>query len=270
MNIKTLLFAALLTIASSAAMAAETLILNPYNTITFEELGNQPLDNIGWTGGGASTLFGTAPLYTGNPSSYVVQASGTVKLTAVSPAQTMPEEFTNAATGELLYFSAWIVKNGGGGGVVFSTNSSASLYGSVIAGFGIADGANGTFTYFNGTSMAFSSVVAGRNIWYELVYVIDFNREDPGLSLGYLYYRDLNTSTYEIVPEVNGLQLTWLANANQNLLDFAYYRIDGARNNMQLDHFSVGQVIPEPSTVAVLLTGAISLVYFRRKRFCKS
>jgi len=269
MNIKSLLFATLLTLASSAALVAETLILNPYNTITFEELGNQTLDTIGWSGAGASTITGTKSL-TGNPHPYAIQAPGSTKLTAVSPEQTMPEDFTNAATGELLYFSAWIVKNGGGGGVVFSTNSSATLYGSVIAGFGIADGANGTFTYFNGTSMAFSSVVAGRNIWYELVYVIDFNREDPGLSLGYLYYRDLNTSTYEIVPEVNGLQLTWLANANQNLLDFAYYRIDGARNNMQLDHFSVGQVIPEPSTVAVLLTGAISLVYFRRKRFCKS
>lgn len=265
--IKSLLLSILFSVLGSVGSHAASLTLESYNTITFEDLGDQPLSNATppWTGAGAPILTGTVATGTGNTNSNVVQAPGSTRYTAVSPAQSLADDFKNATTGELLYFSAWMLKNGGEGGVIFSTNDSSGNLNNAIVGFGMGANATGAFTYFNGTSLVSSSVLPKRNNWYELVYVIDYNRENPALSLGYFYYREVGTETYYVIPEVNGVTLTWL-NESRNPTDFSYYRIEAARNNTQFDNFSVGIVIPEPGSAAALGVAGILFAVFRRKK----
>ena len=215
-----------------------------------------------WTGTGASSIMAAVPASTGNSSAMAIHAPGTTRIGALSPQQTLPSAFTSATTGDTLYFSAWLLKNGGGGSVVFNSNSLASGYTFTLGGFGITEGAKGYFTYLtdvNGDNLpelATSTILAERNTWYEMALVIRLDATNHANSLGYLYYRAEKHTEFTVLPEFNGVKMSWWS-SGFNATDFAYYRIDSARNSFQIDNLSVGIVAPKPSVG--MLSGEVGI-----------
>jgi len=223
-----------------------------------------------WTGAGASSIVAAVPAGTGNSSAMAITAPGAVNLTALSPQQILPSAFTSATTGDTLYFSAWLLHNGGGGSVVFNSSDASSGYDSTLGGFGIAGGSGRNFTYLApnaGGALAFanSSIIAGRNTWYEMALVIRLDTTNSENSLGYLYYRAAGDTEFSVLPEFNGMQMSWWT-SSLNATDFAYYRIDNARNGFQFDNFSAGMVIPEPSVGMLSGAALITLSFFAMRR----
>ncbi len=231
--------------------------------LTFEPMATTNFDNMAegqaistltppWTETGESSIVATMPAGTGNASDMVIHAPGTTRIGALSPQQVLPSAFTGATTGDTLYFSAWLLKNGGGGSVIFNSNSLASGYTFTLGGFGIAEGATGYFTYLTDADgdglpeLANSATIAERNTWYEVALVIRLDATDYANSLGYLYYRAAEDLEFTVLPEFNGVKMSWWT-PSFSATDFAYYRIDSARNHFQIDNLSVGRVVPKPS-----------------------
>lgn len=222
--------------------------LQPASSIQFDqaELG-QTIGQLNppWEGSGATEIVVAEPAGTGHPGGKVIMVPGTKRLTGLSAEQTLPEALTRPAKGTWLYFSASLLKNGGGGSITFHTNRALTGYMFTLAGFGIAEGRHGYITFLADSDgdgmpeMNNSSVVAKRNSWYEIVLAVDYNAQDPAASLGYLYYRELPEKEYTVIPEFNGVKLSWW-NPGFNATHFAFYRIDAARNNLQIDNLAMG------------------------------
>jgi len=241
------------------------LTFDPMVTMNFDNMTEgEAIDTLTppWIGAGASSIVAAVPAGAGNSSAMAVNAPGTTRMGALSPEQILPSAFTSTAAGDTLYFSAWLLKNGGGGSVVFNSNSLASGYTFTLGGFGVAEGAIGYFTYLtdaNGDGvpeLANSATVALRNTWYEIALVIRLDATNYANSLGYLYYRAVGDAEFSVLPEFNGVQMSWWT-SSFNATDFAYYRFDSVRNNFQIDNLSVGKVVPGPSVG--MLSGAAGI-----------
>lgn len=263
-------------LAPLSAARGAVLTFDPMATINFDTMtAGHAISTLTppWTSAGASSIVAVKPTDgAGNTSAMAITAPGTSALFALSPQQSMPAAFTGATTGDTLYFSAWVIHNGGGGNISLSSSGEMSGYKDVLGGFGIAGGAGRHFTYLAPNAsgdLAYknSTIIANRNDWYQMVLVIQLDTTNAGDSLGYLYYRNAKTDTeFTLLPEfANGLQMSWWTSAF-NATDFAYYRLDNTRNNFQFDNFSAGMVIPEPSVT--LLSGAalITLAFFAVRR----
>ncbi len=268
-------------LAPLPAAHCAVLTFNPMATTNFDNMtAGQAITSltpswtgIGWTGTGASSMVAAKPAGTGNSSAMAINASGGTKIGALSPQQSLPSAFTDATTGDTLYFSAWLIHNGGGGSVVFNSGSSASGYTFTLGGFGITEGATRRFTYLMDTNgdgvpeLITSGVEPDRNAWYEIALVIELDATDYANSLGSLYYRKAGELEFIVLPEFDGVKMSWWT-PDLNATDFAYYRLDSARNNFQIDNLSVGMVIPEPSMG--MLSGAaliaLALLRYTRKK----
>lgn len=244
----------LCTFLSVRAAQGVELNLQPASQIRFEqaELG-QTIGSLSpaWEGSGAQVIEIADAAGEGNNGSKVICVPGIKRMTGMSPEQILPESFKKASNGTRLYFSAWLLKNGGGGAISFLSNNVLSGYTFTLAGFGIAEGRHGYISYLSDSDhdgtpeMNNSSVIAKRNQWYEMVLAVDFNEQKPEESLGYLYYRELGQKEYTVVPEFDGVKLSWWS-SGFNGTHFAYYRIDAARNNLQIDNLSTGIVTSKP------------------------
>ena len=226
-----------------------------------------------WTGTNPSSIVATGPSGSGNSSSKAITATGGTKLTAVSPQQSLPTAFTDATTGDMLYFSASLLKNGGEGSVLFnSSNAATGTAGITLGGFGMAANipanGGGQFTYYTSSGLRTSTAAPTRDTWYEMALVVRLDTTNYANSLGYLYYRAAGATEFTLLPEFEGgMKMSWWT-SSLNATDFAYYRIDNARNGLQIDNLSVGMVVPEPS-VSMLSGAALSTLGFfatRRKK----
>lgn len=243
-------------LASIPAAHSTVLNLTPAATATFDDMTDgQTIDTLTppWTGPGASTIEAALPSGIGNSSPLAITAPGSIRLGALSPEQSLPEAFSNATTTDTLYFSAWLLHNGGGGSIVFNSNNLASGYTFTLSGFGIAEGAARNFTYLADTNgdglpeLTNSAAIAERNAWYEMALVIRLDTTNFENSLGYLYYRKTTDTEYTLLPEFeNGVKMSWWS-SSFNITDFAYFRIDSARNHFQIDNLSVGFINPAPN-----------------------
>lgn len=224
-----------------------------------------------WTGSGAPSIVAAVPAGTGNSSDMAIQVPGVTVRTAVSPQQSLPSAFTGATTGDTLYFSAWILSNGGYGTLAFNVGDSTSLLANnTLGGFGLTSSATPRyFTYFidadkdGEPELATSSVSIQANTWYEMALVVTLDATDFTNSLGYIYYRAAGDAEFTALPEFNGVQMSWWS-SSFNATDFGYYRISGARYDVQFDNLSAGMVVPEPST-SILLGAAILSLGLRRR-----
>ncbi len=264
-------------LASIPTAYSAVLTLDPMMSTNFDSMTEGQTVNTlspAWTGSGASSIFATTPASTGNSSAMAITAPGAVRLSAVGPQQTMPSSFTNATTGDSLYFSSWIIRNTGGGTIVFSSNSDVDGYSGSLVGFGITSGSLGYFTYLADSNsdgvpeLVDSSVVVDRNTWYEIAFVITLDTSNYSNSLGYFYYRAAGAAEFTVLSEFNGVKMSWW-NETLNTTDFSYYRIERARNNVQFDNISAGMVIPEPSGYALFGFAVVALGIRQHKKRLK-
>lgn len=238
-------------LASSPLAQCIELNLKPAVTIKFDQLGEgQAIDTLSppWTGADASLILAVHPEAYENSSMMVITAPGTKRLGAFSPPQTLPPSFTDTPNGSTLYFSAWLLRNRGGGNILFNSNLLIEGYASTLGGFGITGGPSSYFTYFTdeggSPGLASSSIVADRHKWYEIVLAVKINSVEHSSSVGYLYYRALGETEYNVLPEFNGVRMSWWG-SEFNATHFTHFRIHGARNNIQIDNLSVGNIASE-------------------------
>lgn len=245
---------------------AASLIFDPTVTIDFESLDiGQPISEVGWTASGAAVMTGAVPR-AGDPSSRAIQTdAGTTKRVAWSPEQ--EPDFTS----NTLFFSAWVnmTNDSESGARVQIAKSTAGGSGSLdkLGGFGIVDANDKDFAFYDAStaSWIYSEVKASPNVWYEMALVVELNPSAWGQSLGYLYYRTADASEFTLLPEFDGYQMSWYTES-LNASHFAYWRIEHARVNVQLDNFSAGMVVPEPRAAMLLGLSLGVLLFLRRRR----
>ncbi|HWL54351.1 MAG TPA: hypothetical protein VNQ90_18065 [Chthoniobacteraceae bacterium] len=210
----------------------------------------------GWSGGNNDDIVGAAPRTpTQNPHSTILTTTNGQNQSVTSPAQTVTPALPSDAT---VYFSAWLNWSGSNSSNVRinlqnSEGISVGAFGLASKEFGMAD-ADGNWTYSNLTLTAHQ--------WYELALVVDLQPDDLAASLGYLYYRPVNSDAFELLPGFeNGILMGY--GTDLDATHFAGWSLQ-LRNEIQLDHLTVGiAAIPEPGSVA-LAAGALLLLFAGR------
>lgn len=233
-------------VAAFATAHARVMDFDPAATIDFETLPlEHPIRELGWTGN-ADSFTGVDA---GGENGTAIQAADTERKVAWSPRQ------TPVFKGNTLYFSTWMrVRDSNESGariLITSTTEGGSSATGKLGGYGIMDTPaevagerkKHRFAFYdpNNDGWLYSSLTATPGVWHELVLVVEVNESEPGKSSGSLYYRTVGEPEFVDVPEFQNYPMTWHGDGH-SIADFAHWRIENARNGVQLDNFSTGSV----------------------------